>query len=31
MLAAYAGRLWVADFAGTDVIVADPAKLPATG
>jgi len=30
-LAAYAGRLWIADFAGTDVIVVDPASLPATG
>ena len=29
-LSAYAGRLWIADFAGTDVIVVDPARLPAT-
>ena len=28
-LSAYAGRLWIADFAGTDVIVVDPARLPA--
>jgi len=25
-----AGRLWIADFAGTDVIVVNPARLPAT-
>jgi len=30
-LAAYAGRLWIADFAGTDVIIVDPAKLPVFG
>jgi hypothetical protein len=29
-LSAYAGRLWIADFAGTDVIVVNPARLPAT-
>jgi YVTN family beta-propeller protein len=29
-LSTYAGRLWIADFAGTDVIVVDPARLPAT-
>ena len=28
-LSAYAGRLWIADFAGTDVVVVDPARLPA--
>ena len=28
-LAAYAGRLWIANFGGTDVLVVDPARLPA--
>ena len=27
-LAAYAGRLWIANFAGQDVLVVNPAKLP---
>ena len=27
-LVGYAGRLWIADFAGTDVLVVNPARLP---
>ena len=27
-LAAYAGRLWIANFGGTDVLVVNPARLP---
>jgi DNA-binding beta-propeller fold protein YncE len=28
VLASYAGRLWIADFGGTSVLVVDPARLP---
>jgi len=27
-LAAYDGRLWIANFGGTDVLVVNPARLP---
>ena len=27
-LAGYARRLWIADFAGTDILVVNPARLP---
>ncbi|MGI9004953.1 MAG: Vgb family protein [Streptosporangiaceae bacterium] len=30
-LAGYAGRLWIADFGGTSVLVVNPAKLPVSG
>jgi streptogramin lyase len=30
VLDSYAGKLWIADFGGTDTIVVDPAKLPSS-
>jgi streptogramin lyase len=30
VVSGYAGRLWIADYGGTDTLVVDPARLPST-